>query len=81
MRELIKASDYKIHDIIQDYINSKNMSFYKFCKICNISYKSFYNIMLGRNVRFSIIERISKSLNISLNELLLLKKDCQQYID
>ena len=55
---------------IKTYINDKNLSKGEFCKLCDISYHAFYNILNRKNYSFQTLFKISRVLNTYMLELL-----------
>ena len=70
---LLMGGDYMTKyintQLIENYIKENNLSMTAFCKKSNIGLKTFYKIMLNKNVMSKSLYKVSKFLGIKFNEL------------
>ncbi|MBQ7797789.1 MAG: helix-turn-helix transcriptional regulator [Clostridia bacterium] len=57
-------------ELIKKYINQHKLTIKQFCKLCDIKYYNYRQLMLGDgNIKGEVLFRISKITNIRLKDL------------
>ena len=60
------------HEIVKTYLKENHLTIKEFCKICNIKYYNFRQIMKNDlNIYSNVLYRVCKTTKIKLDNLLI----------